>query len=80
MEDAPAAQDSNVVDLTELLRRSLGGGHKAAAPREDDGKPAARTSRKRPAKTAAKHAAPRKRSAPAAKRTAAKSPRARRAA
>ncbi|MEJ5990911.1 Ku protein [Ramlibacter sp. PS3R-8] len=79
LEDAPEAQDSNVVDLTELLRRSLGGGHKAAAPNKDTGKASAKT----PAKTAkapARHA-PRKRATPAgAKRPAAKSPRARRAA
>jgi DNA end-binding protein Ku len=80
LEDAPAAQDSNVVDLTELLRRSLGGGHKAGAPRKEDGKAATKATAKRPAKAAAKHAAPRKRAAPAAKRTAAKSPRTRRAA
>jgi DNA end-binding protein Ku len=80
LEEAPAAQDSNVVDLTELLRRSLGGGHKAAAPGKDSGKPATKTTAKRAAKTATKHAAPRKSAASAAKRTAAKSPRARRAA
>lgn len=80
LEDAPAAPDNNVVDLTELLRRSLGGGHKAAAPKKDDGKEAAKRPARAAAKTAAQHAAPRKRAAPAAKRTAAKSPRTRRAA
>ncbi|MCE3269804.1 MAG: kulA [Ramlibacter sp.] len=81
LEDAPDAQDSNVVDLTELLRRSLGGGRKSAAPKKEGGKAAAaKQPAGRAAKTAAKHAAPRKRAAPAAKRAAAKSPRTRRAA
>ena len=82
LEDAPDAQDSNVVDLTELLRRSLGGGHKATAAPKAAGKAPAKT--KTPtghaAKTATRRAAPGKRAAPAAQRTAAKSPRARRAA
>ena len=78
LEQAPDAQDSNVVDLTELLRRSLGGGHKAASP----AKPAAKAKRSASAgaKAPAKHAAPRKRATTAAKRTTAKTARTRRAA
>ena len=77
LEEAPSAEDSNVVDLTELLRRSLGGGHKAAATKKDAAKAPARKSA---AKGDAKHAAPRKRTTPAAKHTSAKASRARRAA
>ena len=80
LEEAPEAQGADVIDLTELLRRSLKGGAKAAAPA-----PAAKraaTSRSRaPAEKerAVAAAAPRKRST--AKRAATKSaPRARRAA
>jgi DNA end-binding protein Ku len=78
LEQAPDAQDSNVVDLTELLRRSLGGGHKTASP----GKPAAKAKRSASAsaKAPAKHAAPRKRATTAAERTTAKTARTKRAA
>jgi DNA end-binding protein Ku len=77
LEEAPAPEDSNVVDLTELLRRSLGGGHKAAAPKKEAGKAPAK---KAAAKSAAKHAAPPKRATPAGKHTTAKASRTRRAA
>jgi DNA end-binding protein Ku len=76
LEAPPDAQDSNVVDLTELLRRSLGGGHKAAATK----KTATKAPAKRAAKAPAKHAAPRKRATTSAKRSTAKAPRTRRAA
>jgi DNA end-binding protein Ku len=78
LEDAPEAADSNVVDLTELLRRSLGGGHKAAAPEKDKPKTAAKPAARGAA--AAKHAPARKRATPAAKRAAPKASRPRRAA
>jgi DNA end-binding protein Ku len=77
LEEAPSADDSNVVDLTELLRRSLGGGHKAAPPKKEPGKAPAR---KTAAKSAAGHAAPRKRTTPAARHATAKTSRAKRAA
>ena len=77
LEEAPEAQDGKVVDLTELLRRSLGGGHKAAAAKKEAAKPA-RSSAKKAATT--KHAPARKRATAAAKPTAGKSSRSRRAA
>jgi DNA end-binding protein Ku len=74
LEAAPEAQDSNVVDLTELLRRSLGGGRKAAEPANDSAAKPAR-------KAAAKKAPATKRSSATAKRSPAKkTTRARRAA
>ena len=87
LEDAPDAQDNNVVDLTELLRRSLRGGAKAAtaAPAPAPAKKAASAtrSRARGEERGAAASTPRKRAgATAAKKAPAKkaAPRARRAA
>jgi DNA end-binding protein Ku len=65
LEEAPAAQGAEVIDLTELLRRSLrgGGAKQAAAPAP---------ARKAAATSGAASHAPRKRSSGAAKRPAAK--------
>lgn len=78
LEEAPEAQGADVIDLTELLRRSLKGGAKAAAP-APAAKRATGSRSRAPEERAVAAAAPRKRST--AKRTPAKSaPRARRAA
>ena len=83
LEEAPEAQGADVIDLTELLRRSLKGGTKAAAA------PVRKTvARKAPARSAAREeravaaGAPRKRApgSAAKKATPAKTGRARRAA
>ncbi|HEY8357576.1 MAG TPA: Ku protein [Ramlibacter sp.] len=82
LEDAPASQGADVIDLTELLRRSLKGGGKAgdAAEAEPAAKSAAKpAAKKAAAKKTASHAAPRERAA-AAKAAPAKKARARRAA
>lgn len=79
LEEAPEAQGADVIDLTELLRRSLKGGAKAAAPAPAAKRAATSRSRAPAEERAVAAAAPRKRST--AKRTTAKSaPRARRAA
>jgi DNA end-binding protein Ku len=67
VEPAPSATSADVIDLTELLRRSLRGGGREAAPADEEEKAPARK------------AAPRKAAAPARKAAPAKS-RARRAA
>jgi DNA end-binding protein Ku len=66
-EDAPDLGESNVVDLTELLRNSLGAGKAAGKPsdRRPAGKKAA--ARKSPAKTAAPRKAPARKTAAAGK-------------
>jgi DNA end-binding protein Ku len=86
LEEAPEAQGADVIDLTELLRRSLKGGAKpahAAAPAPAPAKKAASRSSPRPEKERAVAAGtPRKRagSTPARKAAATRTTRARRAA
>ncbi|HET8745451.1 MAG TPA: Ku protein [Ramlibacter sp.] len=81
LEEAPPAQGADVIDLTELLRRSLKGGAKPArAPAPAPArKTAASRSRRNEEERAVAASTPRKRSA-AKKTTAAKSSRSRRAA
>jgi DNA end-binding protein Ku len=88
LEEAPRAQGADVIDLTELLRRSLRGGGKAeAAPAaKAPAKKAAAspshtraTARKPATERAAAAGTPRKRPATAARRAPAKTSRARRA-
>lgn len=72
LEDAPEAQGAEVIDLTELLRRSLRGGSRAPAAGKGSSVPARRAgSAARPRKPAQERAAaastPRKRSAAAGK-------------
>jgi DNA end-binding protein Ku len=74
LEEAPESQGADVIDLTELLKRSLKGGAKAAAPSPA---PAKKTRAHREERAVAA-AAPRKRSA--AKKAPAKKTRTRRAA
>jgi DNA end-binding protein Ku len=66
IEKAPSGSDSNVIDLTELLRRSLRGGGKSG---EDAKAPASAPA---PAKTAAKRKSSAAKAAPAKKAAAAK--------
>ena len=88
LEEAPAAQGAEVIDLTELLRRSLRGDAAAPAaapakPAEKAAKPAAkrktatasrsRTASNEPERAAASAGSTRKRKAPAAKAPAARS-------
>ena len=83
LEPAPQERSGDVIDLTELLRRSLKGGAKAApAARKTASTPARKTTgAKREPERAVAATPPRKRAATSAKRTAAKSsPRSRRAA
>jgi DNA end-binding protein Ku len=91
LEEAPDHQGADVIDLTELLRRSLqgGGAHKADAPSRSAAKtaktPAKRSSRsagsrKAPAERAAAAATPRKRAASTAGRSTPKTARGKRAA
>jgi DNA end-binding protein Ku len=92
LEEAPAAPGADVIDLTELLRRSLKGGArpqaapaaKAPAKKSAASSAAPKTASSHPRKPAKERAAAagtsRKRAAPAAKKTAAKTSRARRAA
>jgi DNA end-binding protein Ku len=86
LEEAPPAQGADVIDLTELLRRSLRGGArtesapaKKAASSPTAHKTTASRSRKPAAERAAAASPPRKRAAPAAKRATAKTSPARRA-
>jgi DNA end-binding protein Ku len=77
LEEAPEAQGADVIDLTELLRRSLKGGAKAASAPAPARKTASRKKPERERAVAA--AAPRKR-ASSSKRTSSKPARAKRAA
>ena len=79
LEDAPDQQGADVIDLTELLRRSLKGGAKAAAPApaRKAAKSASGSSRKKEEERAVAASTPRKRSTTAAKRPAAKTTRTR---
>ena len=82
LEEAPDRQGAEVIDLTELLRRSLKGGAKAAAPASSRATAGKGTRARKENEERAVAAAPRKRSSTAARRPAAKTTktRARRAA
>ena len=76
LEEAPPDQGAEVIDLTELLRRSLGGARPTPPARSRATPSARRGAASRARKPAAEHAAaaaPRKRSAPAKKTSGAKS-------
>ena len=75
LEDAPESQGADVIDLTELLRRSLRGGAKAAAPAPSASAPRKTTARKPATERAAASSGRTKRTA--AKKAPAKKTRAR---
>jgi DNA end-binding protein Ku len=69
MEEAPDRQGADVIDLTELLRRSLKGGARAAAPAKARTAAGKSTRSRKANEERAVAAAPRKRSSTAAKTT-----------
>jgi DNA end-binding protein Ku len=74
LEEAPQGQGADVIDLTELLRRSLRGGAKAEPASKAEAQPAARTTARKKASSSSRAASPARSRKPASERAAAASP------